>query len=137
MEGEENVFRCVSKDLFVRLFEGMQRLFSSNGAGVYEQANQTLLDAYLRCYKPDGQILFLAAAPARKAKGTGTFLLRELERREPDKQIYLFTDDACTYPFYEHRGFQRTGEKAVELVFSGKRVPLTCFLYSKRIPRVE
>ncbi|MCI1135489.1 GNAT family N-acetyltransferase [Enterococcus gallinarum] len=44
-------------------------------------------------------------------KGLGTRLLNELQKRVQGKEIYLFTDSACTYQFYEKRGFQRQKEK--------------------------
>ena len=50
-----------------------------------------------------------------------------------NKKIYLYTDDACTYQFYEHRGFDRAGEKDIILHIGKKRVNLKCFLYSKII----
>lgn len=38
-------------------------------------------------------------------------LLRELEEREKGKKVFLYTDSACTYQFYEHRGFELAQEK--------------------------
>lgn len=82
---------------------------------------------------PYGEIRFVAANPDIKVKGIGTLLSNELEKREKGKEIYLFTDSQCTYQFYEHRGFEKVGEKEVLLDFKNKKVPLKCFLYSKRI----
>lgn len=48
-------------------------------------------------------------------KGIGTMLLNELKNQEKGKEIYLYTDNACTYQFYEHRGFEKAGEKEVVL----------------------
>lgn len=56
---------------------------------------------------------------------------RELERREAGKEVYLHTDDACTYQFYEHRGFKRAEEKKVTLMIGSSKVDLSCFLYHK------
>lgn len=47
--------------------------------------------------------------------------------------VYLYTDNACTYQFYEHRGFERAGEKDVVLSIAGREVALQCLLYSKRM----
>ena len=66
-----------------------------------------------------------------KIKGIGSRLLSELETLEKGKQIFLHTDDACTYQFYEHRGFDRVGEEDIVLEFGNKKVPLKCLLYSK------
>jgi len=73
----------------------------------------------------------LAANPDVKVKGIGTMLLYELTNREKGKQIYLYTDNACTYQFYEHRGFDKFGEKDVELDLGANKLPMTCLLYSK------
>ena len=83
-------------------------------------------------HTPDGEIRFLAADPETKVKGVGTMLLNELEQREKNKEIYLFTDDQCTYQFYERRGFERAGEKDIVLEL-GKKIDLKCLLYRKRI----
>ena len=92
-----------------------------------------MLDNYKRENNPDGEIRFLVANPNIKVKGIGTMLLNELEKREKGKEIYLFTDDKCTYQFYEHRGFDKVGEKNIELDMNKKKVPLKCLLYSKKI----
>jgi len=90
-----------------------------------------MYQAYTQTNRPDGEIIFLAADPDSGIKGIGSKLLSELEKREKGKKIYLYTDNACTYQFYEHRGFERVGEEDVELVVGKKKVPLTCLLYSK------
>ena len=38
-----------------------------------------------------------------------------LKKMESGKLIYLYTDNACTYQFYEHRGFERSEERQVVL----------------------
>ena len=119
--------------MYIQIFNLFQKLFSKGGAGVYDTTNQALFREYRKCHCPDGQIVFLAANPAFQQKGIGSKLLEELEHREKGKQVYLYTDDACTYQFYERRGFQRSGEKKVVLDFGSKKVPLTCFLFYKTL----
>lgn len=133
MKGEEKRYRSMGRTLFVMLFELLQGIFSKDGAGVYERANVQMEKEYLQSHTPDGQIVFLAANPQIKTKGIGSMLLREFESREEGKEVFLYTDDACTYQFYEHRGFERCGERDVVLDFGSKSVPLKCFLYRKRI----
>lgn len=113
------------------LFDFFGHLLYSGGVGVYDAANQEMYREYLKDHRPDGQIVFLAADPEAKAPGIGSLLLRELERREAGKKLYLYTDNACTYQFYEHRGFTRVGERDVVLDMGEKKVPLKCMLYSK------
>ncbi len=60
-------------------------------------------------------------------------MLKELEKREKGKLIYLYTDNNCTYQFYEHKGFERSEEQQIEMELGEKNVPLTCLLYSKQL----
>lgn len=63
--------------------------------------------------KPKCHSFWKGANP--EIKGIGTFLLNEFEKLEVGKRIYLYTDTGCTYQFYEHRGFEKVGEKPVSL----------------------
>lgn len=134
MKDEPKRYRSFGKTLFVKVVDLLQNIFSKDGIGVYNKANQTMFREYSKTHSPDGEIVFLAADPDAKIKGIGSALLAELERRESGKQIYLYTDDACTYQFYEHRGFDRVGEKDIAVEMNIKKVSLKCFLYSKKIP---
>ena len=133
IKGEKKSYRSFGKTMYIQIFNLLQKLFYKGGAGVYDTTNQVLFREYRKCHCPDSQIVFLAANPAFQQKGIGSKLLEELERREKGKQVYLYTDDACTYQFYERRGFQRSGEKKVVLDFGSKKVPLTCFLFYKTL----
>lgn len=81
----------------------------------------------------DGEIIFLAADPSCKVKGIGTALLSALERDEQGKLVYLYTDNACTYQFYEHRGFTKSAERQIILDLEKRKVPLTCLFYTKKL----
>ena len=97
----------------------------------YDEANQKMLNHYKLNNEPDGEICFLAANPNIKAKGIGTMLVDELGKDMGGKEVYLFTDDKCTYQFYEHRGFNRREEEDIIMNLGKKKVNLRCFLYSK------
>ncbi len=101
--------------------------------GIYDKTNKEILDKYKSKNNPDGEIRILVANPDIKVKGIGILLLNELEKREKGKEIYLFTDDQCTYQFYEHRGFDRVREKDIQMDINKKKVPLKCLLYRKKI----
>ena len=130
--GEKKKYRSFAKTAFVAMLELFQKLLYGGGVGVYGKANQEMYDAYTKNNSPDGQIVFLAADPEAKGKGIGSLLLDELEKREKGEELYLYTDDACTYQFYEHRGFIRSGEKDIVMELREKVVPLKCMLYSKK-----
>lgn len=100
---------------------------------MYEDTVKAQLGHYLQHNKPDGEIIFLAADLDIQIKGVGSALLHALEEKIPGKTIYLHTDDACTYQFYEHRGFQRIEEQDIVLEMPKGKVPLKCFIYSKQI----
>lgn len=131
IKGGQKPYRSFGKTLYVKIFDFLQNAFYQGGVGVYDAANKEMLKQYLQSNVPDGEIVFLAANPDLKIKGIGSRLLHELERRERGKTIYLYTDTACTYQFYEHRGFERACEKEIVLELGSKKVPLKCLLYSK------
>ena len=133
IKGEKRKKQSFWRGIYVRVFDALQRLYSPKGGALYEQTNAEMFQKYRETHFPDGGILFLAANPDVKTKGIGTALLAELAHREAGKEIYLFTDDACTYQFYEHRGFERAGEKDIVLELSEKTVPLKCLLYRKKM----
>lgn len=129
--GEEPQQYSPWKGAYVKFVDWVQRAFFGGSAGAYDAVNRELFAAYRKQYSPDGEIIFLAANPEAKTKGIGTLLLQELTRREPGKRVFLYTDDACTYQFYEHRGFDRVGEKDVTLELPDGTLDLKCLLYSK------
>jgi len=107
--------------------------FRQRQVGPYDDANREMLDFYKRSNDPDGEICFLAANKDLDMKGIGTALLGELAKRKKGKEIYLFTDTGCTYQFYEHRGFERVGQKDVVLGINGNRTDLTRLLCRKKL----
>ncbi len=133
IKGETKKYHSFGKTLYVKFFNFLQRVFTKGGVDVYDETNREMLSQYCKKHRPDGEIVFLASNPQIKIKGTGTHLLKEFERREKGKQVYLYTDNACTYQFYEHRGFERAGEKDIVLKLGNKEVELKCLLYSKLI----
>jgi GNAT superfamily N-acetyltransferase len=133
MKGEPKLGISFFKKQYIKLTDMVMSFVFKGGPDVYDTANKAMFKEYTKVAAPDGEICFLAADPAIQGRGIGTWLLAELESREKGKQIYLYTDDNCSYQFYEHRGFERVTEREIEMVISGKAVPLTCFIYSKRL----
>ena len=131
--GEEKKHSVWYEKLYVKFVDVIQRLFFQGGAGLYEDTTKEMLKEYLKDNQPDAEIIFLAADPDARIKGIGTALLNEFEKREHGKKIFLYTDDACTYQFYEHREFNRAVERDIVLDMGNKTVPLKCFLFSKVI----
>lgn len=131
-EGEAKAHRSFWSGAYVKLVDTIQDLFFGDGVGPYEKANDEMLAEFRKSNKTDGEINFLAADLNAQIKGIGTVLLNELERQESGKRVYLYSDNNCSYQFYEHRGFARVGEKQITMEFSDVgEVPLSCYLYSK------
>ena len=133
VKSEEKKYQSFLQKIYIKIVDVMQRTFFKGGADLYEDTTKELLAHYLKSNMPDGEILFLAADPDCRIKGIGTALLNALEEKEEGKTLYLYTDDACTYQFYEHRGFERAEEKEIILKMPKGRVPLKCFVYSKTV----
>lgn len=133
IKDEEKKQESFYQKIYVKFVDVIQRIFFRGGAGLYEDTTKEQLAHYLKSNTPDGEIIFLAADPDCKVKGIGTALLNALEQKEKGKLLYLYTDDGCTYQFYEHSGFERVEEKEIVLEMPKGKVPLKCFVYSKRI----
>lgn len=132
MNGRSKCYKSVSKSILVKCVDFLQEHFFKDSAGSYDEVNDKMLTEYKKKYSPDGEINFLAANTDLKIKGIGTALINELSKREKGKEIYLFTDDLCTYQFYEHRGFEKMGEEDITMD-SKKKLTLKCFLYRKKL----
>lgn len=132
LKNEPKQYSSFWRKLYVKTFKAIMAVVVKDGPDTYDEANKAMLNDYLKNVNPDGEICFLAADPTIQGKGIGTLLLEELGRREKGKLIYLYTDDNCTYQFYEHKGFERSEEKEIKMELGGKTVPLTCLLYSKQ-----
>lgn len=133
IKGESPQYYSRWRAAYVSFFDWLQNLIAGKGVDVYDKANQKMYRDFCKTNTPDGEIIFLAANLDGKIKGIGTALLSALENDEKGKLVYLYTDNACTYQFYEHRGFARAGEEPIMLDLRKKKVPLTCFLYAKRL----
>lgn len=133
MKGEPKKYHSIWRTVYIRFLDWLQHLVAGDGVEAYDKANEEMFHAFCEKSTPDGEIVFLAADPNSKIKGIGTALLSALEKEEREKLVYLYTDNACTYQFYEHRGFVRAGEQQVILNLEKREVPLTCFLYAKKL----
>ena len=131
IHGEPRKYYTRRRAAYVKFVDFVQRVFFRESAGLYDSVNKEMLVKYKQSHSPDGEIIFLAANPDIKIKGIGTMLLNALTKQAKGKEIYLFTDNACTYQFYEHRGFDKVGEREVVLDFGENKLPMTCLLYSK------
>ncbi len=133
MKNEPKLYSSFWRKLYINMVRAAMAIMVKGGPNTYDAANETMYKNFVKTTTPDGEICFLAAEPTIHGKGIGTKLLDELSRREKGKLIYLYTDDNCTYQFYEHKGFERSEEKEIKMELGGKTVPLTCLLYNKQL----
>ena len=136
VDGQRRCYHSFSKWLYVKLFEGIQRVFFRGSTGQYEQACQDMLHTYHKQHQTQGEIVFLAVDPCQNRKGLGILLLQEFEKTVLHKTIYLYTDHWCAYQFYDHRCFHRVQESDIVLNLQ-KDVTLKCMLYVKTVGDVN
>lgn len=132
MKNKKLPYKSIFKNIYIKTFEFFSSFRFKNGVNPYDIANEKLLTKYLEKYTPDGELTFLAKDPNYKFHGIGSLLIKELEKRYPQKEIYLFTDSDCNYIFYEHRGFQRYLEEDIQFDLQDK-LKLKCYLYRKKL----
>ncbi len=137
VSGEPKRYQSIWKGCYVKFVELIMKFIVKEPDHPYKDANRKMLQNYKRKAVPDGEICFVAADPDLNGRGIGSCMMKELEKREAGKRLYLFTDSNCTYHFYEHRGFEKAGSQDILLQLGGKKVPLTCFLFSKQISRSD
>lgn len=131
--GEKKRYRTPFRLLYVKIVEWIGNRYFEGSFAQYDSINTELLKLYRQDVRPDGEMKFFAVDPDAEQKGTGSFLLKEFETQAAGMEIFLFTDDQCSYEFYDHRGFERRLEKTIKLSFDdGREMPLRCFLYRKK-----
>jgi ribosomal protein S18 acetylase RimI-like enzyme len=133
MKDEMPSHRGFLRGCLVRLLDRLQAFAAGSGGDVYDAANQRMFRVFCKEHTPDGEITFLAADPHSGVKGVGTALLSALAKDVPGKLVYLYTDDACNFGFYEHCGFTLADREDIVLDLKERQVPLKCMLYAKRM----
>lgn len=95
----------------------------------YDCANRQMFQD-LRPHHPAAEITFFAVDPAITGQRIGSRLLAAAEQRLRGQLVYLYTDSACNYPFYFHRGFTTWATRTITLA----QQDLTCYLLTKQLP---
>lgn len=131
IDNQPKVFKSIGYRLFIKFSSFIINLLYKNASNTYDNANKEILEKFKKNNETDGELNFFAVDPTIKGKGIGTLLLKELEKKEKGKQIYLYTDTGSTYQFYLHRGFIESGRKDIQIKIGNREVPLTCYLFSK------
>lgn len=120
------------RNFYVKSYRKAMQILAKNEGSIYEETNEEMYKAFLQRENPDGEICFLAADPTIQGKGIGSKLLEAIETSSKGKLLYLYTDDDCTYEFYDYKAFERSEQRIITFGSGEDESPLTCFLYSKR-----
>jgi len=99
-----------------------------------QKVDQELLSACKKDYK--GEVAFFAISEKCRGKGLGRKLFQTVVaymRSRNISEFYLFTDTSCNYPFYEHLGMKRCGEKKQTISVLGQKGEMTFFIYEYRL----
>ncbi|MBQ8001925.1 MAG: GNAT family N-acetyltransferase [Clostridia bacterium] len=127
--GREKAYTSCVKKMYIKLFDTIFGSYSS----LYERARKELEKEYKKHSSPAGEITFLVVKCNMQNKGIGTLLLNELEKSLKGEEIFVHTDDVCTYQFYEKSGFDKKMQKDVAINTVNEKMSVSCLLYTKRI----
>lgn len=135
MKGRKKRYYSLGKKIYVKIGLFIQNTFFKSNAAQFDIACEEMLEEYKKNNNPDGEIAYLAVDPNLVGQGVGTKLLEAFEKDKSGKLIFLYTDDLCTYQFYDKRGFTRPVEKDIVLhsLSAHKPMDVKCMLYNKVI----
>ncbi|WP_461612488.1 GNAT family N-acetyltransferase [Clostridium sp. Marseille-QA1073] len=112
-------------------------LFYSKDDKLYVMEYLKVFKAYKELMKNkkhlfSGNIELLALSEQCRGLGIGKALvdnLFEYVKSKSVKSIYLYTDTACNYGFYDHTGFKRLDSKEITMNLKPRSSKKTIFLY--------
>lgn len=84
----------------------------------------------------DGVLTLFAVKEDARGLGIGKELLSKLNsyyKQNNTNKIYLYTDDTCSYGFYDYMGFSRLKEKQINVIRNNKKAELNIYLYALNI----
>lgn len=87
-----------------------------------------------------GELAFFAISEKCRGKGLGRKLFQtvvDYMHTQNIPEFYLFTDTSCNYPFYEHLGMKRCGEKKQVIHTHSEDGNMTFFIYEYQIGKEE
>lgn len=103
---------------------------ASNFMEQYDAINEELYASL--SHEPAAELTFFACKPGVTGKGIGSKLMSAMQERLAGKLVFLYTDDGCTFQFYEHRGFAKAGQKTMTSEINGETISLECMIFTKQ-----
>lgn len=132
MKNRLSIHYSVMENIYIKVFSLFEKLFLKNILQE-EKVTKELLKEFLAYYNIDGKILFLGTIETKHAKRVRNELLKELSNEEPNKIIYVSTNNLCSYENYESLGFDKMMEDKFEIELTDKLTKVDCYIYKKKL----
>ncbi|MFW5893225.1 MAG: GNAT family N-acetyltransferase [Bacillota bacterium] len=84
------------------------------------------------------EVTLFMVHPDHRGQGIGVSLIKRYETfllKRNEHTYHLFTDDTCTYGFYDHHGFQKAASTTMDEIHKDGEAELNVMLYTKKITR--
>lgn len=105
----------------------------------FERAYEELCEEARRAgtWSLSDEVTLFAVNSVARGRGVGSVLYRDLMshlREHGRTELFLYTDELCTYRFYERAGLVRAAERNLDLEVPGLPGTVGVYLYAGRVP---
>ncbi|MEG2597571.1 MAG: GNAT family N-acetyltransferase, partial [Oscillospiraceae bacterium] len=111
----------------------LKSLLAHCNSSDYKKMNQAYHELSRDCNRKfDGVLTLFIITKSCRGLGVGKELLHRLleyQKKHGVTSGYLYTDTSCNIGFYEHQGFERLGERIVQMRKDGAKTKLGVYLY--------
>ena len=111
----------------LRSFFGFERVYGQLCEDVRQAGTWSLSD----------EVMLFAVHSVARGRGVGSRLYRDLMshlREHGRAELFLYTDELCTYRFYERAGLVRAAERSLDLKVPGLPGTVGVYLYAGPVP---
>ena len=111
----------------LRFFFNFERVYGQLCEDVRQAGTWSLSD----------EVMLFAVHSVARGRGVGSRLYRDLMshlREHGRAELFLYTDELCTYRFYERAGLVRAAERSLDLKVPGLPGTVGVYLYAGPVP---